>query len=163
MSFWEGSKRRVLKTREEAAQWAAHHRLHGKKVVFTNGCFDLLHLGHVQYLNEAADLGNVLLVGLNTDRSVSALKGPERPLQSEQSRAHIMSSLRCVDAVVLFDEDTPLELIKAVKPDYLVKGGDYQIENIVGYSEVKSWAGQVVTIPFLEGFSTTSIVEKARK
>lgn len=163
MSFWEGTKRRVLKSHDEAAQWASHHRLHGKKVVFTNGCFDLLHLGHVQYLNEAADLGNVLIVGLNTDRSVSALKGPERPIQNERSRAQIMASLRCVDAVVLFDEDTPLQLINAVKPDYLVKGGDYQIENIVGHSEVISWGGKVATIPFLDGFSTTSIVEKARK
>lgn len=133
------------------------------KIVFTNGCFDLLHRGHVDYLNKAADLGDVLFIGVNTDRSVSALKGKHRPIQDEQSRLMILASLACVGAVMLFDEETPYELIKAVQPDILVKGADYNPEEIVGYDIVTAKGGKVITLEFLPGFSTSAIEEKIRK
>ncbi len=129
------------------------------KVVFTNGCFDILHRGHVEYLAKAADMGDVLVVGLNTDASVRRLKGEGRPINNEEARALVLASLSFVDAVVLFDEDTPLELIKAVHPDVLVKGADYKPEEIVGYDFVTSYGGTVATVPLVEGYSTTSIVE----
>jgi D-glycero-beta-D-manno-heptose 1-phosphate adenylyltransferase len=131
-----------------------------KKIVFTNGCFDLLHLGHVDYLAKAAALGNVLVVALNTDASVSLIKGPSRPLTNEHSRQFIMASLFFVNAVILFDEPTPIELIKLVQPDFLVKGGDYKVEDIVGYDVVKAKGGQVVTIDLVPGYSTTAIENK---
>lgn len=134
----------------------------GEKVVFTNGCFDLLHRGHVDYLAKAANLGTRLFVAVNTDRSVSALKGPHRPLQDETSRLIILASLACVDAVMLFDEATPYNLIKAVKPAVLVKGSDYRPREIVGYDIVTEAGGEVCTIDFLPGFSTTAIVKRAR-
>lgn len=137
--------------------------INGKRVVFTNGCFDILHAGHVDYLSQARDLGDLLVLGLNTDASVKRQnKGPERPVNNEIARAKVLAGLGCVDAIVLFDEDTPYELIKSVKPDVLVKGDDYKPENIVGYDIVTSTGGKVVTIPFLEGFSTTSIVKKLK-
>lgn len=131
----------------------------GAKVVFTNGCFDILHRGHVEYLAKAADMGDVLVVGLNTDASVTRLKGEGRPVNNEEARALVLASLNFVDAVVLFDEDTPYELIKAVRPDVLVKGADYKPEEIVGHDVVTSYGGTVATIPLVEGYSTTSIVE----
>ncbi|TGE20686.1 D-glycero-beta-D-manno-heptose 1-phosphate adenylyltransferase [Hymenobacter aquaticus] len=137
------------------AQW----REQGKRVVFTNGCFDLLHLGHVDYLEKARHLGDVLVLGLNTDASVSRLK-PGRPLQDEVSRARILASLLFVDAVVLFDEPTPLELITMVKPDILVKGDDYAVSGIVGHELVLANGGQVLTVPLVPGYSTTRIVER---
>ncbi|TGE26590.1 D-glycero-beta-D-manno-heptose 1-phosphate adenylyltransferase [Hymenobacter metallicola] len=137
------------------AQW----RREGKRVVFTNGCFDLLHLGHVDYLEKARNLGDVMVLGLNTDASVSRLK-PGRPLQDEVSRARILASLLFVDAVVLFDEPTPLELITLVKPDILVKGDDYAVSGIVGHELVLANGGQVLTVPLVEGYSTTRIVER---
>ena len=133
------------------------------KVVFTNGCFDLLHLGHVDYLEKARALGDKLVVGLNTDASVRRLKGEDRPLQDEMARARIMASLLFVDAVVLFDEDTPYELIKAVQPDILVKGDDYQVANIVGSDIVLEKGGEVKTVSLVKGYSTTNIVEKVKK
>ncbi len=134
-----------------------------KKIVFTNGVFDILHKGHIEYLSKAADLGNVLIVGLNTDGSVKKLgKGKNRPIQDESSRAIILAALRFVDYVILFDEETPYELIKTVKPDILVKGSDYKPEEIVGYDIVKENNGQIVTIDFLEGYSTTLIEKKIR-
>lgn len=138
------------------AQWRQHHH----KIVFTNGCFDLLHLGHVDYLEKARQLGDKLIVGLNTDASVSRLKGPSRPLQDELSRSRIMASLLFVDAVVLFDEDTPYELIREVAPDILVKGDDYTIENIVGHDLVLQRGGEVKTISLVKGYSTSGIVQK---
>ncbi|MBC5774515.1 D-glycero-beta-D-manno-heptose 1-phosphate adenylyltransferase [Pontibacter sp. KCTC 32443] len=135
-------------------------RSQGQKIVFTNGCFDLLHLGHVDYLEKARQLGDKLVLGLNADRSISSIKGPNRPLQDEMSRARVMASLLFVDAVVLFDSDTPLELIKAVKPDILVKGDDYSIEQIVGHDVVQQAGGEVKTVPLVTGYSTTNIVKK---
>jgi rfaE bifunctional protein nucleotidyltransferase chain/domain len=132
-----------------------------KKIVFTNGVFDILHTGHVDYLSKARDLGDFLIVGLNTDNSVKRLnKGPERPINNENARATVLGALECVNAIVLFDEDTPYELIKAIQPDVLVKGSDYAIEKIVGYDVVMAKGGQVKTITLSEGFSTTNIIKR---
>ena len=133
-----------------------------KKIVFTNGCFDILHLGHIDYLSKAKDLGDILIIGLNTDLSVQRLKGKNRPVVNEGARAMLLASMLFVDAVVLFDEDTPYELIKSVQPNILVKGSDYKEEDIVGYDIVKSNGGSIKTIDFLEGYSTTSIIEKLK-
>ncbi len=141
-------------------RWLAVKRFKRRQLVFTNGCFDILHRGHVEYLAQAATKGDVLIIGLNTDASVRKLKGPARPLLDEQSRALTLAALGFVDAVVLFDEETPYELIKRIKPQVLVKGGDYQVEDIVGYDIVKAGGGQVITIPLTEGFSTTGIIQK---
>ncbi len=138
-------------------------RFQDKKIVFTNGCFDLLHYGHVEYLAKAKDLGDVLIVGLNTDASVKKLKGTNRPIQDETSRATILASLEQVDAVVLFDEDTPHNLISTVRPHVLVKGSDYKPEQIVGYDILKTYGGEIKTIDFVPGFSTSGIEEKIRK
>lgn len=137
-------------------------RFQEKKIVFTNGCFDILHLGHIDYLSKAKDEGNILIIGLNTDNSVSRIKGKNRPLTDENSRAKILASLQFVDAVILFDEETPYELIKFVQPDVLVKGSDYKPEDIVGYDIVKANNGKVVTIDFLEGYSTTAIEKRIK-
>jgi len=136
--------------------------LKNQKIVFTNGCFDILHRGHVEYLAQAASHGDVLVVGLNTDNSVKRIKGDTRPVQDEYARAMLMASLSFVSAVIFFDEDTPYELIKKVQPDVLVKGSDYKIEDIVGYDIVKAKGGDVVTIDFIDGYSTTSIIEKLK-
>ncbi|WP_242921512.1 D-glycero-beta-D-manno-heptose 1-phosphate adenylyltransferase [Pontibacter liquoris] len=141
---------------EQLRQW----RVQDQKIVFTNGCFDLLHLGHVDYLEKARQLGDKLVLGLNTDASISRIKGPSRPLQDEMSRARIMASLLFIDAVVLFDNDTPLELIKAVQPDILVKGDDYAVVQIVGHDVVEARGGEVKTVPLVKGYSTTNIVKK---
>lgn len=135
----------------------------GKKIVFTNGCFDILHHGHIDYLAKAASLGNVLVAGLNTDASVKRLKGAARPINNEQDRALQMAALMYIDAVCLFDEDTPLELITALQPDVLAKGGDYTIDKIVGADIVQGNGGSVEVIPFVEGYSTTSLVERIKK
>jgi rfaE bifunctional protein nucleotidyltransferase chain/domain len=132
----------------------------GKKIVFTNGCFDILHLGHIDYLSKAKDLGELLIIGLNTDLSVNRIKGKNRPIQDEISRAIVLASLGFVDAVVFFGEDTPYNLIKTTQPDILVKGADYKPEDIVGYDIVKNKGGEIVTIDFLEGYSTTAIEQK---
>lgn len=147
-------------TDESLEQMLAFWRFKGKKIVFSNGCFDILHRGHVDYLSKAADLGDVLIIGINTDSSVHRLKGTTRPINDEQSRALIVAALNFVTAVVLFDEDTPYELIKKVQPDILVKGNDYLPEEIVGYDMVKAKGGEVVTIPLVKGYSTTSIEHK---
>jgi D-beta-D-heptose 7-phosphate kinase/D-beta-D-heptose 1-phosphate adenosyltransferase len=131
-----------------------------QKIVFTNGCFDLLHAGHVTYLEAAKKTGDKLILGLNTDRSVSALKGPTRPVIHENDRARVLAALEAIDAVILFDEDTPLNLIHAVKPDVIVKGDDYTEDQVVGGVEVKSWGGQVKLIPLVQGRSTSKIIEK---
>ncbi len=135
----------------------------GRKVVFTNGCFDILHVGHVRYLQDAKAQGDVLVVALNTDRSVREIKGPTRPIQNESARAEIMAALGCVDFVTLFDEETPLEVIRKLRPDVLVKGGDYDISTIVGASLVMNYGGVVKALQFVPGSSTTSIVEKMQR
>jgi len=134
-----------------------------KKIVFTNGCFDILHKGHVAYLQAAKSLGDILIVGMNTDDSVKRLKGSERPVNSLEDRAFVLSSLRSVDYVVPFDEDTPLSLIESIMPDILVKGGDYTIDTIIGAKEVIAHGGAVEIIPFVEGKSTTSIIDAIKK
>lgn len=138
------------------AQW----KVLNKTVAFTNGCFDILHAGHIASLTQAALQADYLIVGLNADSSVKGLKGDNRPVNDEQSRALIIASLAVVDAVVIFAEPTPLQLINAIKPDVLVKGGDYKIENIVGAKEVIGWGGKVIINPIVQGFSTTSIIHK---
>lgn len=142
--------------------WLAYWRFHENKIVFTNGCFDLMHQGHIDYLSQAADHGDILIVGLNTDASVKRLKGENRPVQDERSRALLLSSLRFVDAVVLFDHETPYDLIKLVSPDVLVKGSDYSAEEIVGYDIVTAKGGEVITIDYLDGFSTTGLIEQIK-
>ncbi len=135
----------------------------GKKVVFTNGCFDIIHAGHVDYLEKAKSLGDVLIVGLNSDESVRRIKGKDRPVNIQEHRKRVLEALKPVDLVVIFDEDTPERLIKQIKPDVLVKGGDWSVENIVGADFVRSYGGEVVTIDFVYDISTTKIIEKARK
>ena len=132
----------------------------GKKIVFTNGCFDILHRGHVTYLAEARKLGDLLVIGLNSDASVKRLKGPERPINNENDRRFVISQLKSVDFVEIFTEDTPLNLILTVKPNVLVKGGDWKIEQIVGGKEVQSLGGQVFSLNFVDGYSTTNLIEK---
>ena len=138
------------------------HELHQQKIVFTNGCFDVLHFGHVHYLLEAKKLGNILVVGLNSDDSVRRLKGPSRPINGEKERAFVLAALSFVDYVVLFEEDTPENLIKVVRPDELVKGGDYALDQIVGADFVTQNGGTVTTIPFVEGFSSSQIIEQLK-
>ncbi|MBI3142153.1 MAG: D-glycero-beta-D-manno-heptose 1-phosphate adenylyltransferase [Bacteroidetes bacterium] len=138
---------------EACRKWKAD----GHSLVFTNGCFDLLHPGHVDYLFQAKDLGNKLIIGVNTDSSVSHLKGPHRPIQPEQARLQVLAGLACADALVLFDDPTPLALISAIGPQVLVKGGDYTAETVVGAKEVLRTGGRVVILPFLKGHSTTAL------
>lgn len=137
-------------------------RKEGLKLVFTNGCFDILHEGHVRYLNEACNLGDRLIVGLNADASVSRLKGPHRPINPQRSRAYVLAGLECVSAVIVFEDDTPMQLIQLISPDVLVKGGDWEVNQIVGSDFVIQQGGQVFSLPFYNGFSTTSIEEKIK-
>jgi D-glycero-beta-D-manno-heptose 1-phosphate adenylyltransferase len=150
-------------TAEQIVQKAAQFRVPGKKIVFTNGVFDILHQGHIFSLSQAAKEADFLIVGLNADASVKRLKGESRPVNKQESRALVLASLIMVDAVVLFEEDTPLELIKSIMPDVLVKGGDYTVEQIAGAKEVIASGGRVVINPILGGFSTTGIIEQAKK
>ena len=131
----------------------------GKKIVFTNGCFDILHRGHVTYLNQARDLGDLLIVGINSDESVKRLKGQERPVNMLEDRAYVLSALKSVDYVIPFEEDTPLNLINLIMPDILVKGGDYTIDRIIGAQEVLAHGGKVEIIPFVPGKSTSAIID----
>ena len=135
----------------------------GRKSVFTNGCFDLLHVGHITYLNEARGLGDILVVGLNTDRSVRALKGENRPILPEQERSYLLAALECIDYVILFDAETPLELIKEIRPDFLVKGADYSKEEVVGYNLVESYGGKVVLLPLIDTISTSNIINRIKE
>jgi rfaE bifunctional protein nucleotidyltransferase chain/domain len=143
---------------KKVAQWKAE----GQKLVFTNGVFDLIHTGHITYLAQAAELGHKLIIGLNSDASVKRLKGETRPVNHQDSRALLLSAFFFIDAIVVFEDDTPANLINAVMPDVLVKGGDYTIENIVGANEVMANGGEVKTINFVEGYSSTSIINKIR-
>ena len=138
-------------------------RKKGKKIAFTNGCFDILHVGHVRYLREAKKTADVLVLALNSDSSVRSLKGEERPLVPEKERAEILAAIEFIDFVTIFDELTPLELINYLKPDILIKGGDWPEEKVVGREEIKKWGGRVAIIPEVEGKSTTNIVEKIKK
>jgi rfaE bifunctional protein nucleotidyltransferase chain/domain len=148
---------------DQAKTLCAQWRDNDETIVFTNGCFDLLHKGHVHYLAEAADLGDRLIIGLNSDDSTMRLKGPNRPINRQDSRAYVMAALGFVDAVVVFDEDTPAELIRLLTPGILVKGGDYEPDNIVGADHVKANGGKVIVLSFLPGFSTSAIENKIRQ
>ncbi len=150
------SEAKIL-TWKEAAEAVKKWQSAGFAVVFTNGCFDLLHAGHARYLEEAANLGDKLVIGVNSDRSTRVLKGKNRPINQAHSRMYVLASLSCVDCVVEFDQDTPYDLIALLRPDILVKGGDYAIGDIVGADLVRKNGGKVTTIPFVEGYSTTSI------
>lgn len=149
-------------SREEAVQLVTAARAQGRRIVFTNGVFDLLHPGHVRYLRQARALGDVLVIGLNTDRSVRANKGPGRPITPEHERAEVLSALECVDGVTIFDEETPYQLIAALQPDVLVKGADWAADAIVGRDIVEARGGSVVRVAVEQGHSTTGIVEKIR-
>ena len=161
MTNFEHIQEKILNL-SELKHLSASWRQTAKKVVFTNGCFDLLHYGHIHYLSEAADLGNYLVIGLNSDASVQRLKGKNRPIKDEKNRAHILAALSFVDAVIIFEEDTPYKLIQQVQPDVLVKGGDWQPEDIVGADIVAAKGGIVKSLPFIKGYSTTSLEEKIR-
>ncbi len=143
---------------EQMTKW----REKGEQVVFSNGCFDILHLGHIDYLEKASQLGSKLIIGINSDTSVQRLKGPERPVQPEEARARMLAALSFVDGVVLFEEDTPLRLIETLVPQILVKGDDYTLDKIVGADFVLNNGGEVKTIPLVAGFSTTQIIEKIK-
>jgi D-glycero-beta-D-manno-heptose 1-phosphate adenylyltransferase len=162
MNQLEKTKSKILSQNELLKKLTTWQK-EGKKIVWTNGCFDLLHLGHIDYLSKAKDQGDILIVGVNSDASVRRIKKEGRPITDEKSRSTIMASLQFVDAVVIFDEDTPYEMIKLIQPDVLVKGSDYKAEEIVGYDIVTAKGGKVVTIDFLPGYSTTAIEEKIRK
>jgi rfaE bifunctional protein nucleotidyltransferase chain/domain len=149
-------------SRAAAVAWVERHQQQGRVVVFTNGVFDLLHPGHIRYLQQARNLGDVLVVGLNSDDSVRRNKGPERPITSETERAEILAALRCVDAVVVFDEDTPAAVIDACQPDILVKGADWPADQIVGRDTVEARGGRVVRIPVEAGHSTSALVARIR-
>ena len=142
----------------QVEQW----KMAGKKVVFTNGCFDIIHRGHIEVLARTAELGDKLIIGLNSDQSIQKLKGKDRPVIDEQSRAILLAALSFVDAIVLFSEDTPLKLISALLPDVLAKGGDYEIETIVGHEIVQENGGKVKLVPFVDGFSSTTIIDKIK-
>ena len=157
-----GSAGRVS-TRPEAASLAAAVRARGGAVVFTNGVFDLLHPGHVRYLQAARDLGDVLVVAINSDRSVTANKGPDRPIVPELERAEVLLALRSVDAVVIFDEETPHSIVTCIQPDVLVKGADWGADNIVGREVVEARGGRVVRVAIAPGYSTTEILRRARR
>jgi len=147
--------------REQLKNLLAFYRLKQKKIVFTNGCFDLLHLGHITYLEKAKALGNILMVGLNSDNSVKKLKGIARPILDQNARSQILAALQIVDNVIIFEEDTPYSLIQQIEPDILVKGGDYQLNTIVGADFVLAKGGKVEIIPIVEGYSTTVLIEKS--
>jgi len=149
-----------IKTPETIAQALAEWRTMGQRIVFTNGCFDLLHYGHLHYLAQARDLADRLVVGLNSADSVRRLKGPNRPINDELTRTHLLAALQMVDAIIVFEEDTPLDLIQLVQPDILVKGGDWNPEQIVGSDLVLARGGQVLSLPFVAGYSTTNIEQK---
>ena len=151
-----------IKTLEDAKREADRLKNEGKRIVFTNGCFDILHIGHARYLYKARELGDFLIVAVNSDRSVKSIKGPERPIINENERAEMLSALGCVDMTLIFDEDTPYEVIKNLVPDILVKGGDWKVEDIVGSDIVKDAGGEVRSITFVEGSSTTDIINRIR-
>lgn len=160
MSFHNQLKEKIV-SQDQALKNLKAWREKNKKIVFTNGCFDIIHPGHIDYLSQARDLGDILVLGLNTDQSVRRLnKGSNRPINDERTRAYVLAGLACVDLIVFFDEDTPFNLIKLLQPNVLVKGNDYEVEKIIGFDILKENGGQVITIPFLEGYSTSSLIKK---
>lgn len=161
MNYRQQIESRIL-AEDELERILAYWRFKGYTIVFTNGCFDILHLGHVDYLAQAAALGDILVIGVNTDDSVQRLKGNDRPVNSQQARAMLLAALRFVDAVVFFEQDTPLELIRRIQPDVLVKGSDYKADEVVGYDVVMAKGGSVVTVELTEGFSSTSIIDRLK-
>lgn len=163
MAFHQQLKNKIV-SKEEALTKLIPFRTKPSKIVFTNGCFDILHPGHVDYLCQARDLGNIMVLGLNTDASVRLLnKAPNRPINNEHARANVLAGLACVDLIVFFDEATPYELISFLQPTVLVKGNDYKVEDIVGFDVLKANGGEVITIPMVEGYSTTKLIEKILK
>ncbi len=160
MEYLNFIQNKIIQNKEDLHSVLRHWRFKNETIVFTNGCFDILHRGHIEYLAQAAALGTKLIVGLNTDSSVRKLKGKNRPVNNEKARALLLASLLFTDKIVFFSEDTPLELIRFIQPDVLVKGSDYKAENIVGYDIVKQKGGKVVTIDLTQGYSTTGIIQK---
>lgn len=161
MNNLKGIKSKIL-DEKSLRQWLDDCRKNNKSIVFSNGCFDIIHRGHIEYLAKASDLGDKFIIGLNTDASVKRLKGPSRPVNNQDARAIVLAALQFVDAVALFDEDTPYNLIKKVQPDVLVKGNDYKPEDIVGYDIVTAKGGVVTTIELVEGYSTTGTIAKMK-
>ncbi len=155
--------RTKLKSLKELVETLRREKKSGKKIVFTNGCFDILHVGHIRYLEQARSLGDRLVIGLNADASVRKLKGASRPVNSQKDRAAVLSALECIDHIVIFSEETPEKLICAVRPDFLVKGGDWKKKDIVGSAFVESCGGKVLSLPFVKGFSTTKLLEKIQR
>lgn len=161
MSHWKKIESKIW-LKEEVKIKIEDLKNQGKTIVFTNGCFDLIHYGHIQYLSKAADTGDFLIIGLNSSSSVRALKGPSRPINDEETRIHVIASFEFVRAVVVFEELTPENLIHVICPDILIKGGDYEEKNIIGSDYVKSYGGKVATIPFVDGYSSSAIEKKIR-
>ena len=160
MSFHNQLKEKIV-SQDQALKELKTWREKNKKIVFTNGCFDIIHPGHIDYLSQARDLGDILVLGLNTDQSVKRLnKGSNRPINDERTRAYVLAGLASVDLIVFFDEETPYNLIKLLQPNVLVKGNDYEVEKIIGFDILKENGGEVITIPFLEGYSTSSLIKK---
>ena len=160
MSFHNQLKEKVV-SQNQALKELKTWREKNKKIVFTNGCFDIIHPGHIDYLSQARDLGDILVLGLNTDQSVRRLnKGSNRPINDERTRAYVLAGLASVDLIVFFDEETPYNLIKLLQPNVLVKGKDYEVEKIIGFDILKENGGEVITIPFLDGYSTSSLIKK---
>ena len=160
MSFHNQLKEKVV-SQNQALKELKTWREKNKKIVFTNGCFDIIHPGHIDYLSQARDLGDILVLGLNTDQSVRLLnKGSNRPINDERTRANVLAGLASVDLIVFFDEETPYNLIKLLQPNVLVKGKDYEVEKIIGFDILKENGGEVITIPFLDGYSTSSLIKK---
>jgi len=160
MSFHNQLKEKVV-SKDQALKSVKAGREKNKKIVFTNGCFDIIHPGHIDYLSQARDLGDILVLGLNTDQSVRRLnKGSNRPINDERTRAYVLAGLASVDLIVFFDEETPYNLIKLLQPNVLVKGKDYEVEKIIGFDILKENGGEVITIPFLDGYSTSSLIKK---
>jgi rfaE bifunctional protein nucleotidyltransferase chain/domain len=163
MNYIEEISRKIFTSKQDILSHIQTWKSEDRKIVFTNGCFDILHRGHADYLARAADLGDVLIIGLNTDQSIRRLKGNARPIVDEYSRAFVLSSFIFVGAVVLFDEDTPWELIRFLQPDVLVKGSDYNKKDIIGADIVEAKGGNVITIDFVPGFSTSSIIKRIKE
>ena len=162
MSHYQKIKNKLINS-NQLDHLISNWKQNGERIVFTNGCFDIIHQGHIDYLSKAADKGSKLIIGVNTDRSVSRIKGPNRPIQDEYSRMMILAAMEFIDALILFDEETPINLINRIIPHILVRGGDYKAEEIVGYDTVISNGGRVETIDFLPGFSTSSIETKIKE
>lgn len=163
MDYQKFIAEKIIRNRQELDNTLSIWKFKNEKIVFTNGCFDILHRGHVEYLAKAASFGTKLIIGLNTDSSVKRLKGESRPINDEEARAIVLASLLFTDKIIFFEEDTPLELIRYIQPDILVKGSDYKPEEIIGYDIVTGKGGKVMTVDLTEGFSTTKIIEKTQK